>query len=352
MRPLLAVLLLLGTGLTVARGQPAPTSPAISLSASMGGAQTVFTVRASGLPGSATIVMLLITPDGSQTSTSEMTRPDGSLVLSLTPPANGWSTGLYRVVLGVPNDLAEEADFSVSDGFPHLSEQTYLPSPTSALNIVGTGLPPGTSLTMVLWLTGGQDGARSIPVTTDATGSFTRYIWPQQLGLPFFAAGNYRVTIPSLSLISDFTAREHPVSASMSVSGPVLPDRPVPLTLQNYSPEKYLWTIVADAEGRVTGESLVGPTDVRGGFTGLVNVGAPSAGRDYLATPLDWGETTFIVPDPTPTPTAASTNTPLPTVTPVPTVTPTPAPRRVKASKSTTKKCRKVKRGAKRRACK
>jgi hypothetical protein len=262
--------------------------------------------------------MVLIAPGGTEQVMDATADASGALTLKLSPPNDVWQLGLYRVVLGMGGGAGVSATFAVIDGQPHLFAGPYLPSPTSAFNFVGTGFGPGSTVGLTLLLTGGQGGAKTFSVVTDAAGSFSRFVWPQQFNLPFFAAGDYRVQSDG-GLHANFQVREHPVGASISIPATLVPGQPEAVHLHSYTSGRYLWAIYATSDGHVAGEFLFGPTDAAGNAEATAVFPSLAPGAYLLATPYDWGETAFEVLDPTATATLtpSSTSTPAPTSTPV-----------------------------------
>jgi hypothetical protein len=120
--------------------------------------------------------------------------------------------------------------------------------------------------------------------------------------------------------------REHPASSSISVDGPVLGGAGATIHFRYYRPGRYVWGVFADMEGQPVGEFLIGETSAAGSADVSLSVPVLPAGENLIATPYDWGETSFEVVAPTPTDTPAS----------APTATRTPHPEA--ASKSTSKK--------------
>jgi hypothetical protein len=297
-----------------------PARPAITMLQPVIGPRGNEQVQMVGLVPSATLTALVIDPTGEEQALSVNSDASGSASLALTPPDAGWRFGLYRIAVSLPNNAAMSATFAVSDGQQRLQANPYLPSPTSALLFTGMGFTPGATISLTLYLTGGQQGAHDIPVTVDAAGTFSVLVWPQQFGLPFFAAGDYRVASDD-GLSTPFRVREHPVSAAIAVSTPVASDRLSPVHFQNYQPHRFLWGLYATLDGHLAGEFLVGQTDAGGRVDASLDFGGLAPGRYLLATPYDWGETSFDVPDPTPTVTASPT--PAVTATPDPAVTAT-----------------------------
>jgi len=255
---------------------------------------------------------VLFDPDGSQTVGLSATDANGSLTQTLKPPGGQWKPGQYRWVFALADGKSFSATFVASDGSPHLYAEPSLPSPTSAFNFIGTGLPINSSVELQLLLTGGQ-GRRTLQANTDGDGTFSLFVWPQEFGLGFFAAGAYKIEAPALQLATDFLVREHPASSTVSMDTPVLPRSIVALHFAYYAPQRYIWGIYADLTGRPVGEFLVGPTTPTGGLDSAVVLPDLAPGQYLLATPYDWGETDFTVDAPPPT--ATSTPSPSPTVT-------------------------------------
>lgn len=329
MRVLALVLILISLSVVEAFAQSAPAVPTVVVTPAAADLTTPRQVHISGLAPQESDVVVLFDPSGQQTATQSHADSSGAVDLSLQPPSGRWQVGMYRVAVGRLDDSSMSTTFVASDGKPHLFAEPNLPSPTSALNFVGTGLPPNQHVDLSLYLTGGQGGIESLPVTTDANGAFSTFVWPQQLGLPFFAAGDYLVTLPAASLSVPFTVREHPVSASPSISDPVLPGADFSVHLDNYPRNTYVWGLYADMQGHDVGEFLIGLIADSGQADARIPLPILAPGPYLLATPYDWGETAFTVLQPTPTPTAAALPTVAATATPKrvrPTATPTPKP--------------------------
>lgn len=315
MRVLLAVSLLLLLPFSGALAQSPAASPSLTLTPRLGNTTTSHVLQGHGLPPNSSLPVVLFDPSGNETVLQAQTGSTGDFVLSLVPSGVPWRSGLYRVVVGLPTGAALDATFVASDGSPQLVEEPYLPSPTSAFEFVGTGLPPRTTIHLTLWLTAGE-GPHPLTATTDADGTFALFVWPEQFGRPFYAAGDYVIEAPDLGLVTHFAVREHPVSSAAAVAGPIPPAGNVPLTLRYYPANTYVWGVYQTADGAHQGEFLVGPTSARGDLGTVLQLGPLAPGQYYLATPYQWGETTFTVPAPPPT--AA----PLPTATALPTATP------------------------------
>jgi hypothetical protein len=310
MRVLVLALILASFSVMGAFAQSAPVAPAVVVTPVAAGLTTGRPVQISGLGPDESDVIVLFDPSGQQTVMHSQADSSGAISLSLQPPNGSWQVGMYRIAVGRPDGSSVSATFIASDGVPHLFAEPNLPSPTSALNFVGIGLPANQQLDLHLHLTGGQVAIETVPITTDANGAFSVFVWPQQFGLPFFAAGNYLVTLPSASLSTPFTLREHPVSANPSVSGPVLSGTDLPIHFQNYSANAYVWGLYADMQGNDAGEFLVGPVAAGGQADARIPLPALAPGQYLLATPYDWGETTFTVLQPTSTATPTATSRP------------------------------------------
>jgi hypothetical protein len=348
MRTAILAALLSFVPLATAFGQASPpTGPSISVSPVVGNLTTTHQLQMQNLPANASEVVVLFDPDGAQTIFQPETDATGTFDLTLQPPPDGWKLGLYRAALQLAAGQTVTATFVAGDGQPHLFADPASPSPTSAFDFVGIGLPPNSSVNLDLLLANGL-GEHLIPATTDANGTLSAYAWPEQFGFAAFSPGYYQISIPTLSLSITFVAREHPQSASITVDAPVVAGGSTATHFRYYSAGRYLWGVYADSAGNVVGEILVGPTDVQGSAAASVPLGVRQPGAYYLATPYDWGETTFTVLDPTPTPT--------PTATPSPTATPHPKPTAKPTAKSTVRKKQVVhcKKGRKRKghACK
>lgn len=336
MRVLALVLILASFSVAEALAQSAPVAPTIIVTPPIAGLTATRQVQVSGLEPGENDVIVLFDPSGQQTVSQSRADASGAIGLSLQPPNGSWELGMYRVAVGRPYGSSISAMFVASDGAPHLLTEPNLPSPTSALNFVGTGLPPNQQLDLNLHLTGGQVATENVPVTTDANGAFSRFVWPQEFGLPFFAAGNYLVTAPSANLSTPFTLREHPVSADPSVSGPIVAGTDLPVHFQNYPPNTYVWGLYADMQGNEIGEFLIGPIAADGQADARIPLPTLAPGQYLLATPYDWGETTFTVLQPTPT------STPIPTATVRPAVVPTATSGRARATVTASRNERKI----------
>jgi hypothetical protein len=260
----------------------------------------------------------LFDPAGNETVAQMRTDADGTVVADLQPPNGQWQLGAYRWVVALGDGTSYSATFAAGDGAPHLFANPDQPSPTSAFNFVGIGFPAGAQVDLVLYLTG-AGGQRTLPVKTDAAGTFSIFVWPQQFGFPFFSAGDYKIEAPGAGLTTDFMVREHPVSAGLTVDGPALSNGLENLHLTNYATARYVWTVYADMNGSVMGEFLLGPTDKHGNWDFTVHFSQMAPGEYLLATPYDWGDASFTVLAPPPTSTPTNTPTATPTKTPKPT---------------------------------
>lgn len=199
-----------------------------------------------------------------------------------------------------------------------------LPSPNSVVEVSAVGLPANSDIHLILTIAGGL-GQRDVSSKTDAQGTMVVFLWPQALGFDFFSAGRYELAAPDLGLDVPFFIREHPSTSFITLGPTIKPEVDVPVLLQAYGVNRYIWAVYATETGQPIGEFLWGPTDARGATTSSVQFPELSAGRYLLATPYDWGETMFSVAAP-PTLTPTSTPTPTPVPTDTPTLTPTPRP--------------------------
>jgi len=275
-----------------------------------GSATTPHLVHVRNLSPEADQTVVLIDPQGGEQVVSAHTDALGEFEVTFNPPTVGWTTGMYRVVVKLPGGGAVSNTFVSNDGKSHLFAEPYLPSPTSAFMFVVTGVPPNINFRVLVSLTGGQEGQRELRATSDSVGLALVYVWPQQFGLPFFAAGSYQVQAPDLGLVTPFTVREHPSSATISAGGSPVAGSQDPVHLQLYHPGRYVWGIARGApEGQIT-EFLAGPVDDRGTADASVQIPTDAATVAYIATPYDWGETTVQVVQPTVTSTPATTVTP------------------------------------------
>lgn len=328
MRVALLALCVVCLGLSGALVQASPVeSPSVHLAPANGPPLAPRTLSATGLPSNELLTVLVIDPVGGEQTLTGSVDATGKLSIALQPPSGGWPGGLYRVVLRLGNGKAISGTFVSSDGKPHLIETPDLPSPNSALSFVGTGLPPNTNTNVVVVLTSAR-GEQLVSGRTDADGTLVSYLWPEQLGAPFFSAGLYKVTIPDQGLSADFAIREHPASSTITVLGSVLPNGSATVHFQNYRPNRMLWAVVANLNGRIVDQFIPGTTDARGALNAELNLADLPPGRYLLATPYEWGETSLDVLAPTPTatdtPTPTPTRTPRPKATGKPTATATP----------------------------
>lgn len=333
-RSLLAALLVALACVPAMAQTPPAANPGLTITPRTGDVRTSHQVNVDGVTPGSQETILLFAPNGQETTLAAQVSGNGHAGWTLDPGANGWQLGLYRVVLPIGSGRAISETFVAGDGQQHLAVEPYLPSPTSALNLVGIGLAPSSSLALQVVLTGGL-GEKSVEVQTDESGSFSVFVWPQQVGLPFFEAGDYRLVASDLGLSVDFRVREHPVSAAITVDGPVVRGNSLPVSLRNYVAGRSVWGVYADANGNTVGEFVLGPTDAGGSYSGSIAASLPVAGRYLIATPYDWGESAFDTLDATSTPTATPTVTP----TPTPTLTPTPKPLRTPTKAALNKKC-------------
>lgn len=353
MRAILLTCLLVLVTVSVARGQTSPPpAPSLTVTPATGSVNTAHDVRIDNMPSGAPL-LILFAPDGKQTLLHPYAA-DGAYLVELDPPSGGWTPGLYRVVLGLDGGNAVSRTFSAGMD-PALYAAPPSPSPTAVFNLIGTNLAPNTTVSVHLFLTGGIQGERVIPATTDGTGAFSIYVWPQALGFPFFPAGTYQASLPDYNLETTFAVREHPASATLTTVDAVTSGQPLDLSFTLYQPNRYLWGVYAPGNGAAMGEFLAGPTSPSETAAATLGLGSLAAGQYYVATPYDWGETTFTVlapptATPTDTPTATPTSTPTPTATPKskptsrPKPTATPKPRVLCKSR--------VKKGHKKKRCK
>ena len=311
MRLAVLALLLAAASLTPVLAESA-LSPVVALSVSpvVAGGTTPRVVRATGLQPSTLVLIVLLDPSGAEMVLQPSTDGNGALNVTLAPPASGWGHGWYRVVVSQGQGRAVSALFVVGDGGPGLAERPDLPSPWSAFNIVGSGLPANANVDLTLTLPA-ERGTYQFHGRTDDNGILSTYVWPEQVGVPFFEAGYYSVSIPTVGLTSSFVVREHPVGPGMSIPT-VISGKPVSIQFGGYQPNRYLWGIYASPDGAVLGEFLVGVTNSGGLLQATVNLGDLAPGDYLMATPDDWGESSFMVLAPASTPTATPTPRPTP----------------------------------------
>lgn len=311
-------------------------SPTIGILPSKGDFTTAHELQGRNLTPNSDTTLVLFDPGGNQTVTHNRTDASGALNVLLQPGATPWQLGIYRAALALPQGASMSATFVAGDGAPHLLVEPDLPSPTSVINVLGIGLPASARVHLALVIAGGL-GQRDITVSTDADGSFSTFISPQQIGFDFFSAGRYELRAPDLGLTAPFYIREHPSTSFIRVDGQVTGGNTAPVSFSAYAAGRFLWGIYAATDGQAAGEFMAGPTDLRGSIS--LNLRFPNLppGQYVLGTPYDWGETAFTVPRPTPT--ATSTATATATQTATPTAAPSLKPRRVrhKACKHTRK---------------
>lgn len=327
---IIACLLLLSLSSAVAQttGSPGHTFLTESISPVLGGPSTGRELRVQGLPASSPVRIVLFDPAGNQSTTVITADSSGTITTPLSWVGGFSAPGLYRVVVAAAPGPSVSAVFVVGDGTPRLYAEPTLFSPHSALQFIGTGFPADQPVSLTVSLSNGR-GDRTVQGRSDASGNLLVYVWPEQLNEPFLETGLYAVAAPSLALSAGFTVAEKPLGATLSVDGPVLPGVPVPVHLGNYLPDHYVWAVYSASDGGEGGELLLGPTDSTGSLDTSVVLPPLSATQYHLATPYDWGETTFAAVPPTATPTATATPTPTATATATP--KPTPSRRRVKA---------------------
>jgi hypothetical protein len=313
--------------------QPMPTATVLGSTISRDGSRTL---EVNGLQSGAATTVVLLDPQGGQTVLEGVSDSSGHLELNLATPNGAWDLGVYRVAVGIGDGSSISTTFAVSDGKPAVYAGPDEPSPTSAFVLTGTGLPADQSLHLILTLAGGF-GDRSLQATTDATGTFSLFVWPQEYGYPFWSAGEYILAAPDLGISTPFWVREHPSASYLSIEGPAVPDVPESVGYAHYAAGRYLWTVYADETGRILGEFLLGPSDFRGTAQAAVRFPTLVSGTYLLATPYDWGETLFTVLAPTNTPTPAPTATARPTATATAPSSPTPRPTAKPTKRPTTK---------------
>ena len=333
--------------------QSTASPAALAVLPPVGDLSTVHQVTLQRVPANSPVTVVLFDPAGNQEVQQRVADANGTLSLELKPASGSWQAGIYRVVAAVAGEDSVSATFVAGDGQPHLLVGPDLPSPTSVFMLQGSGFPPGQAVDLVVALTGGL-GQRTVHATPDAAGTFALYVWPEQFGFLFWSAGRYEVRVQSGSgsaLLDVFYVREHPDGPAIDVPETVVAGNPSQVEFRHYPSVRYLWSVYANMSGTVVGEFLAGPTDGIGQVIGSANFGGAAGGVYLLATPYDWGETSFeavaptATPTPTPSPTATPTVTPTPTMTPTPTVTPlptltaTPIPTRTPVKIATHKKC-------------
>jgi hypothetical protein len=317
MRVAIITSILLALTLTDSAAQTPPPALSIIISPPVAGIGVPRDLQLRNLASNLVVTAILFDPAAAQTTLELHADSSGAAAMALTPPGGSWTVGLYRVVVDTGGGASISAEFVASDGQPHLSEAEPAPSPFSALNIQGTGLPSNAPEDITVYFAN-QQGQRTFHETTDDNGALSLYVWPQQFGVTFFSSGTYRIVAPSLGLETDVTAREHPVSAFITVNGPVVPGAGTRVNFYSYTPNHYLWVVYSALAGTPAGETLVGPTDERGNAVASLPFSGLSSGDYLLATPYDWGEAAFSVSRPAPTSTPAVTLTPTATEAPTP----------------------------------
>jgi hypothetical protein len=323
---LVLVVLVLSGARTFAQTSSSP-APAVALSPPSGSTLNAHVLQMRGLAPNADTLIVLFDPEGTQTVMHATTDASGAADVTLAPPAGAWQIGLYRAVVALGGGRSTDATFTVSDGDQHLLVGPDLPSPNSAVQVTGVGLPPNSDIHLVLTITGGL-GVRDVTAHTDPQGAFSLLLWPQVLGFDFFSAGRYELSAPDLGLDTAFYIREHPSTSFIKVDQPIISAGSASLHLAAFSSGRYVWAVYATDSGQTAGEFLLGPINDRGEAVATVQLPALTAGRYLLATPYDWGETTFSILAPTPTATPTATLTPTSTLTSTPTRTPRPTPTR------------------------
>lgn len=337
MRPLLIGLLMSVLALASVSAQSAPPPlPVLTVTPEVGGPGTSHDVKGTGLPASTSLTVVVFDPAGLQSLVAVRTDAQGNFDITLRPPAGSWIVGLYRVVVSASSSRAVSAIFVATDGKARVYEQPVLPSPWSAFNIVAYGLPPGKPVDVVVVLTN-IGGDYVLHHTADANGVVDAFLWPEQLGLPFWSAGIYGLRIPSVNVSGTFAVREHPAGPNISVRQPLQWGQQTWLTFTGYQPGRFLWAVYAGMDGSVLGEFLLGQADEGGGLNALIAFPDLPSGRYLFATPYEWGETNFVVQAPTPTATLTPTATETPTATATATATATPTRKPVSHRKCTKK---------------
>lgn len=324
-------------------GPPAPPLFVATVSPAAGDRTLIRELRAQNLTPSAPFVITLLAPDGQESNIVAQADAAGNVDVTLTSPDGFKTDGVYRAVIGLPDGRAASVTFSVGGGKSVLSVQPDVVSPYSALQFLGSGLPADSALILTISLANGR-GDRHFFVTTDAAGTATAVVWPQELGETLLEAGLYRASIPAAGVTATFSVSERPTESTVKVDSPVTPGALTPIHLRSYSAERRVWLVYANAQGAMRGEFLVGPTDRQGNVDTAVVFPALAGGQYLLASPYEWGETEFNVIPPTDTPTAiptpTATNTPTPDLTSTPTPTPRKVKKRCKVAKHHHKRCR------------
>jgi hypothetical protein len=336
-------MLLLSAARTSAQTSTA-AGPVVTVSPASGDIFTQHQVKVTGATSSSDQLIVLFDPAGGQTVLHAQADASGAAEVILAPTGGAWQIGVYRVVVALPGTRSMSAIFSVNDGGKHLMAAPDLPSPNSVVEVSGVGLPANVAVHLVLTIAGGL-GTRDVSARTDAQGVMFELLWPQALGFDFFSAGRYELAAPDLGLDDAFYIREHPSTSFITLDASVKPGMDVPLQLQAYAVHRYVWAVYATESGESEGEFLLGPTDERGATSNVIQFPVMPPGTYLIATPYDWGETTFAIaalpPTLTPTVTPSSTPTLTPTADPTPTRiatrTPVPTPKRIATRTATPK---------------
>lgn len=326
MRLRLIVLVVVALSVSAARTSAqtsAPSVTGISVSPPSGDIFSTHQVSIQGAARNSDVLIVIFDPAGGQTTARVQTDATGAARLALSPPPGGWQLGVYRAVEALGGGNAASAIFTAGDGGRHLLVAPALPSPNSAIEASGIGLPSNSAIRLIMTVAGGL-GTREVMAKTDEQGSFFTLLWPQELGFDFFSAGTYQLSSPDVNLSTTFFIREHPSTSFISVVNPITPGEDVPLRLNAYVPGRYVWAVYATTGGHEVGEFLLGPVDERGAIATTVVFPALSSGTYLLSTPFDWGEIAFSVYAPTATATSTATPTSTDTPTATPTLTPTP----------------------------
>jgi hypothetical protein len=303
----------------------APTAVRVGFTPQGGLRGTAVQLVVQGAPPSNSVTVVLLSPSLGQLVIHSQTDANGSLVIDRAGLGGLPEVGLYRAAVVLNNGRTVSATYASEDNAPHFSIGGDLPSTNGAFNLMGVGLPPSQTLSLRFTLANGM-GVRTVSVTTDAVGSFQRFLWAEAFGLGFWPAGGYRFAAEDGSASLTFFVREHPGQSSVAVDGTVTAGVASGVHFHHYPSGRYLWAVYAQRDGTPLGEFLVGPTDFRGEADSYLDFGSLATGSYLLATPYDWGETQFSALAPTATATATPNLTPTSTRTATPTAKPTKTP--------------------------
>lgn len=346
-RVVVALLLAVSTATAASAQSSAPPTPSVSVTPVAAPAGTPRVLTASGLPAASPVSIVTYDLTGAQTIQTMISASDGTLSAPLNVSDGATTSGMYRVVAASGWGASTSGLFAVTDGSPHLVAEPDLPSVTSALHVVGWGLPANQDCVVSLELANDR-GTRLIDAHADSSGLLSLYVWPQQVGESFYEAGLYPVSIPALGLSAQFVVREHPGQSSMEALSPVGSDGVLHLQLTGYPAQRYIWATYERIDGTNAGEALLGQTDSVGNL--IASASIPSgvdAGTYLISTPYEWGEAEFSIPvapqEATATPAATATATATASATAMPTAsakatrTATAAPTRKISSHKITK---------------